>query len=369
MELRLASAVPAGGFEVGEMIPYEVTITNIGQKPVSVQHINPSLFPPDEYSILLTDEKGKVLAPDGRLWMGSFADSAGLKPGLSLTYRGAVNRWGMLNKPGKYTARAYFGVTAPGVSSQPVDFEIKPWTHDQRDKRLHEAVDALRKASTPKDRLNAIVALGITLDSGAIPLLIQELRAPGANSLAVESALLMMPDRGAVRSAVLAELKGYGSNEPLAYMLSWLQIPEKESVPLLCVWLKNGNAAQRASALQSLAMNARDYSDSSIKPAILSSLKDPDANVRRYAVAALAAGKYADTLNDVMEIAKSDSNSTVREQAVISLGSYKDDGAVPLLESLAKDKSVTISRYAREALNMIHSAAADAALKRVYGQS
>jgi HEAT repeat protein len=149
-------------------------------------------------------------------------------------------------------------------------------------------------------------------------------------------------------------------------MQSWMRVPEKESVPLLGKWLKKGSTAQRSSALHALSMTSGGYSDTSLRPAIVRSLRDPDANVRRYAVQALGDGRYGDTLSEVMRIAKSDPDSSVREQAIICLGWYKDDRAVPLLEKLAKDSNETVAERARETLKSIHSAAADAALRRVY---
>jgi hypothetical protein len=171
VELRFISAAQDGAFEVGEAIPYEVTIKNSGRKPISVRHRNSGSFPPMEYTIVLTDWNGVMLphASDPRAAASSCVTI--LANDEKLTYGGTINGWGNLRKPGRYTARAYFGRISSGARSSAVGFVIKPRTADRRREYVGGTYSPGYSVSTPVDQYGEVLALdsceGIAPGSGS----------------------------------------------------------------------------------------------------------------------------------------------------------------------------------------------------------
>lgn len=351
MELKIGSGSHPGAYEVGESIPYEVRIRNEGDKPVRIDLLDPDFFPPQNYWIVVKDHDGKALPARFSCEAYSIISGRGpVAPGESTTGTGWLNQFVTLSTPGVYTVNARsnsFVRNCP--DSPPVELTIKPATPAGRKARLRDATNALLSAQSANGKMKAVLVLGFTLDPAAIPMLVKAMREPGLRS-APQSGLCGLSERDLVQEAMLDELKTYGPYEPLAYMLSWIQVPEKESVPLLGKWLRKGNPAQLSSALHALWMNSREYVDPSLKRLIRACLKNPNPDVRRNAVLALRVGKYGGTLVDAMRVAETDPNAGVRVQAIYTLG-YKDRRVVALLEKLAHDESFQIAQAAQDVLS------------------
>ena len=81
-------------------------------------------------------------------------------------------------------------------------------------------------------------------------------------------------------------------------------------------------------------------------------LRDPDADVRRHALAALARVDRAVPL-DVLATAASDEDANVRAQALMLLGRRRDPEALPALTAAMKDPSEDVRRAAMQALGAL----------------
>jgi len=325
---------------------------------------------PWNYGIEVMDSLGKsvpMISPP--MVISAIMAQLKIAPKETVTFEGFVNRSCSLDKPGEYTAYAHWNNAAPvGSPQQPpiesngVAFRVEETTAASRDARLSAALKQFEEAQGRDQRLDALDILGFTLDPRAIPTVVKASR---ESDLAYEPEYVLFgfPDREAVRSGLVEELRSYGPYEKLDYMLSHLKVPGETTVPLLAKWVREGDTEQRSSALHALFM-VGDYVDQSLKVDIVEALQDKDRMVRDHAILALGAGRYGDVLEELMPLAESDPDRTVRGQATTALGWQKDDRAVPLLEKLTADPTKELSYAAVNALETIGSPTAKAALER-----
>lgn len=364
-DVRVVLSVSDAKFKIGQPIPYEIKVTNLGHTTISYMRCWAWRIEPG-YLIEISDKSGKALPQPKQARVTSvIGGDAKIEAGGTAIFKGYLNQWADLSAEGAYTAKtswsSFMYSTSPKSTSAPVKLVIEKATEAERDKILADARSQLREASTLEEMQDAIWTLAYTLDVRAIPDLVRAGQDINVSQDA-ESALLRFSNRTDVEDELLKQLRDHGPSEPLAYALSHLKVPADKTLPQLKLWLQQGSSEQRADALLALSMIPERYADSSLREPILAQIADKDTRVRHHAVLALGDGSFGNTLDAVMGIAKNDPDIWVREQAIIAVGWHKDDRAIPLLKQLAKDKNAAISRAAIEALRKIGSPTATSAL-------
>jgi HEAT repeat protein len=91
----------------------------------------------------------------------------------------------------------------------------------------------------------------------------------------------------------------------------------------------------------------RDHLNPALLPIIEPLLKDPDNDIRRYAVEYYAELSPPDTADRLVE-ALGDSDQMVRFQAMVALRDHLNPALLPIIEPLLKDPDNDIRRYAVE---------------------
>ena len=363
--VRVRLTISDAKFKVGQPIPYEIEVSNVGHTPVKYASCWQWRIMPG-YSMEVFDKDGKALpSPTQSRVLSILCGLTELKAGQLARFRGFLNQWAILDTPGAYRVRALWSPYGSGASpkavSAPVAISIEKPTYAERDSILADARRQLKNASTLDEMQDAIWALAYTLDVRAIPDLVSAGQDVNVSQEA-ENALLRFSDKGRVQEELLKELGDHGPTEPLAYALSHFKIPADKSLPLLKQWLQSGTTEQRAAALLALSMIPERYADKSLRELIIAQTSDKDPTVRHHAVLAIGNGGFGDTLDIVMKLANDEPDVRVREQAIVAVGWHKDDRAIPLLKGLAKDSNAAIKRAAVDALKNIGSPAATAAL-------
>lgn len=367
-DARVELTISGATFKVGQPIPYEVTVTNVSKQALPYEAANAPLIMPG-HVVRVLDSTGKPLPlPHYARLISLLSGGAQLAPGETLTFDGYANQWAVLNKPGTYKVEASWSPRSwshsfarmPKMTSPQVNIEVVAPTQQDTDNALAEARRQLQAATTRDTKDQAIWLLAYTLD----PRSIHDIIHASMDSHEVQesgNALRRFEDQDAVRDDLLKELHDQGPYESLAYLLSWFKVPAAKSFPLLKPWLTKGDAMQRAEAVHALAMTQDKLADPGLRDLIVGLLKDPDPTVRKYGVEVV--GRFPNTLDAVMAIAKSDPDHVVRGQTVIVLGGYKNDRAIPLLTEIALESDREMMRLAVGALETIASPASIAALQ------
>lgn len=355
-------------FEVGEAIPITVTVTNTSDVTIRYSASDPNQDYLKCYIITVYNSRGRLMPNplEGRpILMGGLSADTNLAPGKSVTYKTYINKYAYLNEPGVYTAKVTWqphGSTtsspSPKSESDALIIKVIHANHFRSENRLQEALTQLDWARSHAEKIDALKVLSYTLDNRALPHIVKTAREqamlqPG------EEALYYYKDKQAVRDALISDFKASGPCESFAYIFSHFKIPIVQLYPDIKHWLKTGDAQQRTGALMMLFTSRDKVADQEFTDLLTSQLSDSDATVRHHAIEALASFKAA--YEAVEEAAKHDEDKWVRGQAVIALGWYKNDRAVPVLKQFVLDEIV--SRGAIDALRSLGTPAAKTALE------
>lgn len=370
-------------YEVGEPIPFEFKVTNKSLEDMTVTTYSEPVFEPIDYIVEVSTGCGTVKPhPVQSRIISMIGSSQTLSPGASVTYSGFVNYWATLDKPGKFDVQLTWTIPDRGYpsatwtsrkrASSPVKhITIIESSKQSINQRCDQTVQQWKSATSKKERINALYMLGFTLDSRAIPLVVAASRERDMSSAAT-SVLYLFPEQEAVREALMDELRERGVSEQQSYMLSYFKMLNNQTVPVLLKWLKEGDTEQRVGALRAISMTEKYYIQAECKQPLLNALKDSEPAVRRGAIVALGKERFGDVIDYVLPIAESDPDSSVRSQAIIALGWYKDDKAIPLLKKTVSEtdlselitaKSMSLSDKQRSAIYALQGIASPAAIE------
>jgi hypothetical protein len=213
-------------FEVGEPIPYELKVSNISRH--DVWYMNTNL--PDwsgNWATVACAESGKLVPRPyrGTVFVSFTYSYAKLKPGKPLICKGFVNKGALLNRPGSYVVTAgWSGGNMLEVSrhhqftSPPVTIRIVESTADSRLQRIEAARSMLASAESDDERRKAIILLGYTTDTRALPDLAEAARDRKLWGTAKDGMLRFPPE--AILSAIDADMERGGPSEYLTWVRS-----------------------------------------------------------------------------------------------------------------------------------------------------
>lgn len=126
-------------------------------------------------------------------------------------------------------------------------------------------------------------------------------------------------------------------------------VPAKAAQPALeRVAVKDPDPDVRRYAVEALGW----IEDRSVVPALIAATRDPSARVRRYAAAELGRRKAPESLDALLELAK-DPDPDVRWQAVMAVGELRDKRAIDLLVRALDDPAPQVANAAERALQRL----------------
>jgi hypothetical protein len=365
-------------YEVGEAIPYVMTITNSSDKLIYLA-VRDKPFSIG-YSVDLVDGSAKPVSVNRASYGYSGMVSAEIPGKQDVVFTGFVNYFAAIGEPGHFTAKAIVkpeGYRSFVIGSATLQFSVEQSTKRRQNARLDAATKALDAAVSTDDKIRAVQVLGYTRDARAIPRIVQAGREEDLQFTA-RQVLFGHMDHDAVSKALIEELRNYGpscsnTSTPITSLLSDLGDKGEESLPILRHWIEKGNGSQRASAVREIALRCRDltlrFSDVTVDEATASlvrqSLHDPDKAVRKAAVQAVEGGQFGDTFNAVIGLIRNDPDEDVRGMAALSITRYRDrlEEAIPALQSLVVGTSESAAQWAAYSLQTIASPAARSALQ------
>jgi len=165
---------------------------------------------------------------------------------------------------------------------------------------------------------------------------------------------------------ICAQGLGYIGDEraavPLAKALSDKEasVRRRAAAALCTIPAKAAQAALERAARKDPDQDVRRYAvealgwieDSSVVPALIAATRDPSERVRRYAAAELGRRKAPESLDALLALAK-DPSADVRWQAVMAVGELRDKRAVDLLVRLLDDPAPQVANAAERALQRL----------------
>ncbi len=242
--VRVELTIPGSTYLVGQVIPYELKVTNLSSHVVRYQSSGAQRYI-SPYRITATDSAGKSVRYATRVWpISVLYTTPEIKVCASETFRGAVNEWIILDKPGTYEMTASWHSDNPGTpffslnsigmvprlqqKSAPLTIRIKAATQQQRDDILSQARATLQAAETMYEKQDAIDLLGYTADDRAI----WDIVRAGVESfltLPAEDALFRFANKDEVREAIIGECGSSGG--PYSRLLNQLSRENRITSP------------------------------------------------------------------------------------------------------------------------------------------
>jgi HEAT repeat protein len=211
---------------------------------------------------------------------------------------------------------------------------------------------ALLKDPNPEQRRTAAQSLGKIARKEAVPALVDALCDPDAGvrrhaawALGMIGEDAVGPDRSPLASLLFDPDPGVREAAAMAIALTG---DTQTGIELLLDRLQEPTTppdAIRLAAASFAGMEAR-----TAVPFLTRLLADPDAQVRRWAVAAL--GEIADqkTVASLSKVLTKDPDSAVRVEAAFRLGKFGGEAARPALTAALKDTNADVRRLANAAL-------------------
>jgi bilin biosynthesis protein len=126
------------------------------------------------------------------------------------------------------------------------------------------------------------------------------------------------------------------------------------AAPFLADAIKSDSIDVRCAAVGAIAHLAQEQGDAQAAQLLVSTLSDPDANVRSEAASAIGKMAYLPALPNLI-IALGDPDGEVRRTAAVSLGKLGDRSAIPHLEALLNDEVTAVQVLAKLAIAKIEN--------------
>jgi hypothetical protein len=345
-ELRFDLAAEKPQYEVGEPIGLSIRLTNVGTRPVAIQHTSDITGRHDGYRFEVFNESGTRIADPGLRslsLLGSLGGTYPLAPGSGDSRQFTLNYQVAPLKQGRYRVQGRFNSNHPNpglhADAASLSFEIVDTPRSRVRQRVAELV---RDVNGDPRRVAPL--LGFTGDTTAIAPLVDLLyrQDDGVQASAVDALLFL--DRAEVTNALLDALKGRGARYRLVeFLVLTLQAPAAEMRPSLLRSLADSNPDARAAAVDGLRLSYAAHDPMLFAP-LAGMLRDSVAKVRFSA--STAVGGYEDEAAlKALKVVVADTDPDVSEQATICIGW--------IAESASRD-----SETRKEAVNVLRSVAA-----------
>lgn len=297
--------------KVGDEIPIEFIITNRGTNDYKyADRTYDRSGRMSEYELVAKTESGEEVRDPraGARWQWMIGGLFGyrvLKPGQSFSKVIPLNRWALVNEPGRYTVTGHYTAgerfsTNPAViNSEPITVAILPRTESEMDAYIGELSNKI--AAIPSVRL--VTSRRMPEDvrvTEAVP--DPAMCEPASDGFwEAEALLYYVPRSEAIKQALIKTASEHGLQNNMEYLLRQYGVSAEEMKPLI----QRSLAPDNPQAWASGAVAAQQFSD--------------DAFSSR--LAAIASG----------------TNSGARDQAIYALAANRTDQSVEALKSLLNE--------------------------------
>ncbi len=360
--LKLRIRCPAKNLKVGDEIPIIFTIANKGERTYQYDTRNSDRSGRMwEYQLYAKDKNG-IPVPDPRkdielgIMGGLGGGEATISKGQSFDFTLALNRWALINKPGKYTVTGTYiydiedkdAIKIPDtimmktieVKSEPIEIEIKSRGSRQMGKYIKSLQDELKQYPSSNDweiekkREETILKLAYTCDERIIQTLIDLIylnkhnNSTNAVFWSIEGFRCYLPKTPKIRNQLIDTLKNRGFEGGIASVLESYNCDESIFKELL---IKALNSDDPDIVLDAVSI-AQNHPSDEIMPLVI----------------AIAKGKAPN--NQEMKISQ-----YAREYAMNALAHNRTDEVVETLKELKNDPNNRISRAAKRAIEQAYT--------------
>lgn len=352
--LELVIHCPKKGIRQGDEIPIVFTITNRGQSSYSYDtrdHDRSGRL--REYKLVAKREDGTVLADPRKDYKGGLAGGLGrgmayIETGQSFTKSIALNRWALINKPGRYTvtgtylhyaedpdAKRVKGIRRMkevAVGSPPIKIVVRPRSRWQMGRYIKSLLRQL-KATPPsqkweivRQREAILTKLAYTCDPRIVPTLIDLMyKDCHTNEVfwAAEAFAFYLPRDAKIRNQLIDVAKKRGLARHMCTVLEVLDCREDDFKEIVAICL----ASDDLDIVAEGALAAQDHPDDDHMPALIAiATRDIDqkANQRLY--------------------------RTVRDRAIYAIAFNRTDAGVKALKRLLDDPDQQIRRTTEDTI-------------------
>jgi hypothetical protein len=352
--LELKISCPVKNLQVGDEIPIIFTIINNGNREYQYDIPNGDRSGRMlEYQLRAKDADGKSV-PDPRkdvklgLMGGLSKGTRTISKGQSFNLTIALNRWALINKPGKYTLTGTYtydiedkeAVKVPSVrmmktikvKSKPIEIEIKSRNSRQMRKYIESLQKELKelppsnKREIQEKRDQIILKLDYTCDARIIPTLIDLIYLNQHNNdvfWAIEGFRCYLPKTPKIRNQLIDTIKNRGFASAVASVLEMYNCDESIFKELLIKALNSDSP----DVISEAALVAQSHPSDEITPLVIFVAKREAPNHQKMKISEIA-----------------------RERAIFALAHNRTDEVIEALKELKNDPDNRISKAVQTAI-------------------
>lgn len=356
--LELVINCPEKGIRRGDEIPILFTITNRGKSSYRYDtrdHDRSGRLM--EYKLVAKREDGTVVADprkdyEGGIGGGLSSGMAYIDTGQSFTKTIALNRWALINEPGRYTVTGtYFHYTEDpdakrvngirrmkevAVNSPPIEIVVKPRNHWQMGiyiislLRQLKAIRPSEKWEIVRQREAILTKLAYTCDPRIVPTLIDLMYKKYHNNevfWAAEAFAFYLPRDAKIKNQLIDAAKKHGLADGMSTALEAFGCSEQEFKEIIPISL----ASDDLDILAEGAIAAQDHPDDDHMPALI----------------AIATG-------NVDRKAKQRLHQIERDRAICAIAFNRTDEGVRVLKDLLNDPDKDIRETTENAIRQAY---------------
>jgi hypothetical protein len=293
--------------KAGDEIPIEFRITNRGTNDYKyADRTYDRSGRMDEYSLIAKTESGKVVSDPRSLYKagwfgGGLFGYQVLKPSESFTKIIPLNRWALINEPGRYVVvgtypSSIYSTISTVISSAPISITVLPRTPQEMADYIKDVTNQIATLpaghdSHGKKELDALVMkLMFTCSPRIVPTLLKTMYEyePGYGGFWESEALLFyVPRSDETKQAMIATAAKRGLAEGMQHVLTEYGCRSEELEPLI----ERSLAAENPQSWAAGALAAQQYANDVFTPRLIAVATEPQNAARERAIYALAANR------------------------------------------------------------------------------
>jgi hypothetical protein len=325
---------------VGDLIPIEFTVGNVGRRPVEYldrDYDRSGRMP--EYQLLVQNESGQ--------WLPAFNDISSLG-GLSVKKRLAsgrqfhkiifINQWALIKAPGTYRVTGAYhsailsGGRAEPLQSHPITIVIKPRSDAEMASYVSELGRELATAPSADTRQKVLERLAYTCSPLIVPFLLDSWYEADSGFWEVHALSYYVPWSEGIKRQIADVAKVRGLANGMQAVLARHLVSSEEMFPLIERSLAEGNSGAWANG----ALAAQIFANDAFTPRLVELARDNRGPARTQAIYALALNRTDESVIVLKDLFGKGDEATRKIIADAVRTAYSHRGVAqgrPLLES------------------------------------
>ncbi len=305
-ELSLIILPPADVVHVGDLIPVDFVIQNKGTTEYAYHDRSYDRSGRmEEFALTAVDDQGNAVPDprrhDGLRMGGGLAGKAVLAPGQSFTKTIPLNRWALINKPGRYavTGTYHRGALGP-VVAEPITVTVEPRTEEEMAGHIADLTKQLAAIPVDESPGTVMERLAYTCDARIVlTLLDAAYKWRGNAAFWFDEALrFYLPQSKDVTDALVSAASERGLAPGMSNMLKDRGVLESEIKSLIEVSL----SPEHSDCWAEGALGAQRFCDDRFTARLITIAMDPNSKARAQAIYALALNRTDESVDALKKL-------------------------------------------------------------------